>query len=175
MRVYFLLLSILMFATSCNSPAGNRKTNKDIDEQTRNKAIEICENYIKSQINEPEKIVTRDGLIIIGDNFQKYIINPGNIYSGDLNDDNKDDAILTLDRFQGQFQVPSEQLFMLNQRGKLVLAGIMEFDMRVIKLENGIITAQVPEHTRSSPLFSCEDCQDTIRYTFKNDKMVPIE
>jgi hypothetical protein len=164
-----------MFATSCNSTGRNETTKNRPDEKTRKKVIETSENYINSQISEPKKIVTQDGLIIIGDNFQKYIINPGKIYTGDLNDDSKTDAILTLDRFQGQFQVPSEQLFLLNQGGKLVLAGIMEFDMRVIKLENGVIIAQVPTHPRSSPLFSCEECQDTIRYRFKNGKISRID
>jgi len=172
MRVYFLLLSILILATSCNSTGRNESANKRTDEKTRNKAIETGENYIISQIKEPEKIVTKDSLIIIGDNFQKYIINPRNIYTGDLNNDKKTDAILTLDRFQGQFQVPSEQLFLLNIDGKLVMTGIIEFDMKVISFENGIITAQVPTHPRSSPLFSCGECQDTVRYRYMNGKMV---
>jgi hypothetical protein len=175
MKSTLVALLILVFAASCNTAGREGASNKRTNEKIRKKVILIGEDYINSQVRDPEKTVTREGIIVLGDNFQKYAIMPENIFLGRLNDDRKVDAILTLERFQGQFQVPSEQLFIINQKGKLVLSKTIELDMKVMKIKDGVITALVPSHDRSSPLFSCEECQDTINYRFNNGELRKIE
>jgi hypothetical protein len=175
MKSSLIALLILVCATSCNIADREGPLNKRTDEKIRKKVILIGEDYIKGQVRDPEKILTPQGIILIGDNFQKYAIVPENIFLGLINNDSKVDAVLTLERFQGQFQVPSEQLFIINQGGKLILNKAIEFDMRVLQIKDGIITARVPSHDRSSPLFSCEECQDTINYRFNNGELRKIE
>jgi hypothetical protein len=64
---------------------------------------------------------------------------------------------------------------MIEKDGKLMLVRVMESDMRVLTIKDGIITADVPEHSRNNPLFDCSSCWEVVRYRFRNGDLVKIE
>jgi hypothetical protein len=47
--------------------------------------------------------------------------------------------------------------------------------MRIISLKDMIITADVPEHSRNTPLFNCPSCWEVVKYQFKMGEFVKVE
>ena len=82
---------------------------------------------------------------------------------------------MSLDRFEGQFQVPSEQLIIIKSGRKFILSKAVEADMKVVQIKDRIITAEVPTHTRNSPLFNCSECKEIIHYRFIKGKLERME
>jgi hypothetical protein len=77
--------------------------------------------------------------------------------------------------FQGQYQTVSEQLIILRSDDGFKLASAIESDMRIISLKDRIITADVPEHSRNTPLFNCPSCWEVVKYQFRLGELVRIE
>jgi hypothetical protein len=42
----------------------------------------------------------------------------------------------------------------------------VESDMRILQLNERTITADVPTHPRSSPLYNCPECREIVRFRF---------
>lgn len=77
--------------------------------------------------------------------------------------------------FENNYEVTTEHLVTINNNGRLMLVRTLESDMRVISVENGIITAEIPEHSRTSPLFNCPSCWEVVKYRFQNGDLVEID
>ena len=73
------------------------------------------------------------------------------------------------------FQVPSGQLILTTAGGKFMLTCVIDADMKILKIENRMITAEVPTHTRNSPLFNCSECQELVNYKFIKGELVRVE
>jgi hypothetical protein len=145
------------------------------DKKIKKQVTAVAEKYIMSQLTKPEKTVSENGLITISDEQKKYIIEPSKIFTGLIDDDQKTDAIVSVSTFQGQYQTVSEQLIILSSEDGFKLARVLESDMRIISLKDMIITADVPEHSRNTPLFNCPSCWEVVKYQFKMGEFVKVE
>jgi hypothetical protein len=47
--------------------------------------------------------------------------------------------------------------------------------MRIISLKDRIITADVPEHSRNTPLFNCPSCWEVVKFHYKMGELVKVE
>lgn len=170
----FVLPGILSFLLlSCNS--GSESSSGDPGRKALDRIINVAETYISGQLKNPEKKDLGNGVIEFSDKNRRYILDPSTIRTGLIDDDNEADAIITLYNFQGQFQTVSEQLVLLGSGKKYKLAGSIESDMRIISVENRIITADVPEHTRDTPLFNCPSCWEVVKFQFHQGEFVRTE
>lgn len=163
-----MIFTIFFLLVSCENQL-------DKEKKIRNKAIAIAEKYITSQIDSTKKEVFENGTISIGNERKMYVINPAMIYPGFINSDKEEDAIVTLDTFSGQYQTISEQLIIISSEGKPVLERTLESDMRILAVKDGIITAEVPEHSRNSPLFYCPSCREVVKFRYVNGDLVKTE
>jgi len=141
----------------------------------RTQVIAVAEKYVMNQLAEPRKTESENGIISIGDSQKRYVIEPLKIFTGLIDDDQKEDAIVSVAVFQGQYQTVSEQLIILNTAGSFTLVRALESDMRIISLKDRIITADVPEHSRNNPLFNCKSCWEVVKYQYRTGKLVMIE
>lgn len=177
MKTYFFLL-IFIFAkviSSCVQDTGTEGIKSRSEKKIIQKAIALAESYAEGQLKKASKTVTGDGVIILDDTQKKYVIFPAKVYVGLINDDQDRDAIVSVDSYQGQYQVPSEQLIIIKSGGKFLLNKAIESDMKILQIRDGIITAEVPTHTRNSPLFNCSECQEIVNYQFKNGELIRLE
>jgi hypothetical protein len=55
------------------------------------------------------------------------------------------------------------------------LASAFESDMRIISLKDRIITADVPEHSRSTPLFDCPSCWEVVKFQYRLGELVKAQ
>ena len=166
MKPYHILILLAVLLPACS---------QDHDKKIRKQVTAVAEEYIMSQLTEPEKTVSENGMITISDEQKKYIVEPSQIFIGLVDDDPMEDAIVSVSTFQGQYQTVSEQLIILKNDKDFTLARAMESDMRIISLKDRIITADVPEHSRNTPLFNCQSCWEVAKFQFRMGELVKIE
>lgn len=166
MKPYCILIFIATLLLSCS---------QNSDKKIKKQVTAVAEKYILTQLADPEKRVLENGIIMIHDKQKGYVIEPSKIYIGLIDDDPKEDAIVSLSTFQGQFQTVSEQLIILGSEDGLKLASAIESDMRIISLKDRIITADVPEHSRNTPLFNCPSCWEVVKYQYKMGELVRMD
>jgi hypothetical protein len=176
---YILLIAFLLFSCSNNS-------NKVSPENSaRKEALDIAVKYVKDKFNETKESVAANGIITISDNNlqfvtitdnqTRYVIDPARIVFGLIDDDNKEDAILTINSFKGQFAEIPEHLIFINSDSKLMLSRVIESDMKILGIKDRIITAEVYTHSLNSPLHDCASCKEVVNYQFRQGDLIKVE
>jgi hypothetical protein len=135
----------------------------------------IAEKYVTGQLKNPEKKDLGNGVMEFSDENRRYIIDPSVIRTGFIDADRTEDAIITIYTFSGQFQTVSEQLVLIKSGSNFLIAGTFESDMKIISVDDGIITADVPEHTRDTPLFNCASCWEVVKFRFSQGEFIRTE
>ena len=176
--VYILLSAFLLFSCSDNNKAKSESA-------VRKEVMDIAVKYVKDKFKEAKETVAKNGIITIVDNQlqfvaiedkqTRYIIDPARIVFGLIDADNKEDAILTVNSFKGQYEEMPEHLILINADGKLILSRVIESDMKVLGIKDGIITAEVYTHSLNSPLHDCASCKEVVRYQFMKGDLIKVE
>jgi hypothetical protein len=166
---YFLFLLIFLAFQGCNF---NKEGNTG---KLKKKAIMAAENYASENVKLKTRKVFENGMIAIGDETKMYVIDPGKVWVGRIDDDANEDVIMTLDVFTQGYQNTSEQLILISRQGVLMLNKALESDMKILKLEDGKIVAEVPEHSRNSPLFNCPSCREVVIFHYDKGNLVKAE
>ena len=167
MKPYFLIIALLLTMLQGCSQNSEKKIRKQV--------TAVAEKYIMSQLNDAKKTALKDGTIIYSNELKKYVIDQSKIFTGLIDDDQDIDAIITLSTYDKQFQTVSEQLVILKVDDEFKLAASLESDMRIISLKDRIITADVPEHSRSTPLFDCPSCWEVVKFRYMMGELVKAQ
>lgn len=165
MKVYPVFLLFILLQAGCSNESAQ-------SDKFKISCINTAEKYISSQIDSAKRVQTPEGMIIIGNKTKTYVINPSNIHTGLINEDIEEDAILTLDIFNGRYQTTSEQLIMISSKHKPAINRVLESDMKILEIKEGTIVAEVPEHKRNSPLFDCSSCREIVNFKFIKGDLV---
>lgn len=168
MKLYFFAIISIILPINCSHDFRS-------EEKIKAKSLAVAENYITDRMINSKKTEYKNGLTGISNENRTYIINPSKIYTGFIDDDNDTDAIVTLDVFEGQYQIMSEHLILIQKNGRMVFNRAIESDMKIFEIKDRIITAEVPTHDRNSPLFDCSSCQEVVNYRFVNGDLVRME
>lgn len=135
-------------------------------------AVSDAEEYIMNKYPETKMISNEDGSLTYMNNKNTFFLSGNNIKTGLINDDNLDDVIISIDVFSGQYQVTSEHLFFLSSGDSLILDCVLESDMKILFIKDNIITADVPMHSRNSPLFNCASCREVLNYSLRKGELI---
>jgi hypothetical protein len=176
---YILLSAFLLFSCSDNS----NKAKLEIS--SRQEVVDIAVKYVKDKFKETKETVAANGIITIVDNQlqfvaiedkqTRYIIDPARIVFGLIDADNKEDAILTINSFRGRYEEMTEHLIFINSDGSLMLSRVIESDMKILGINDRIITAEVYTHSLNSPLHDCASCKEVVRYQFRQGDLIKTE
>jgi len=175
MRAILPVLLMICLLPSCSQDTGSGKLSPFKEKKIRSQVLAVTEEYIMNQLKDAKKKTSSDGFVMIGDTLKTYVIAPSNIFIGLIDDDSKEDAIVSLDCFAKGYQITSEHLILINTDGKIKLNRAIESDMKVIEIKDRLITVNIPEHTRNSPLFRCSSCQEVVKCKFRNGDLVKTE
>ena len=163
------------FLVACSQNSGTGVDKSDSGKDIMRQAITLAEDYAKSQLKEAQKIVAGNGIITLADKQNLYVIEPKKVFTGPVNEDPENDVIVSVAAFQGPNQTITRHLILLNTNGKLALDRVIESDMEILWIKNGVITAEVPTHPRNSPLFNCSECRDVVNFRFQGGELVKID
>ncbi len=173
MKKSFFILFLIPLVISCNrnkSGAGNSATLK-----IKKEALAIACDYVNGKMKDLKKTVDSDGIITYGVNQSYYVINPANISVGFIDDDNTEDAIVSIDYFHGQYHVVTEHLILTSPNGKLMLNRTLESDMKVLGIKDRVITVEIYTKSRNGPLANCSQCKEVVKYRFKEGNLIKTE
>ncbi len=173
MKLKLILILFLTFNLSCLNQ-GNVKV-ENASERIKKETFLIAEEYCRSQLIDPKSTVNQMGLTIIEDSQKRYILDSRVVITGLVNEDNEQDAILTITSYKGQDYILTEHLILLNTNGKLILIRSVEKDMKILRLNDRIITAEIHTKPRTSPLYNCESCKAIINYRYSNGDLIKAE
>lgn len=165
--IFFLLFFMLSCAHNENKTSSGNSVKKEI--------MEIAINYARDKFEDSKQITAGDGIIIIGNDQIKYIIDPGRIVTGLIDDDKNDDAIVSITSYKGQYLFLTEHLFLIKTDGKLMLNRVIESDMKIMGIKDRIITVEISKVAPDSPLDGCERCKEIVKYQFKNGDLIKME
>ena len=174
-RHYFFLLILIGFLTSCTQNTGKGGIDDSLEKKIRNQVISIAEDYTSKQLKDAKKTIAPNGIIIMGDEKKRYVIDPSKIFTGLIDDDANEDAIITITSLNGDYLGLIEHLIIINTNGKLMLLRAVESDMKILQLHNRVITAELPTRPRSSPLYNCSACREIVKYQFKTGELIRME
>ena len=173
MKMIGILIPLLTLIFSCQD-SGPKKTETD-SESLKKEVISIAEGYVKEQLKDAKTIINSTGLITIENYQKKFIIDPRDILAGFIDDDQETDAIITLTSYMDQNYYMTEHLILLQTEGKLMLIRSFEKDMKILRLKDRIITAEIHTKPRTSPLYSCASCKAIIYYRYSNGDLIKTD
>jgi DNA integrity scanning protein DisA with diadenylate cyclase activity len=174
MKPYYISI-IIILVLGCSQNSGTDRIDNTSEKKIKKQVTAVAEKYIMSQLTDAKRTATKDGTITFSNDQKKYVFEPSKIFNGLIDDDQKEDALVTLSTYDEQFQTVSEQLVILKVDDEFTLAGAIESDMRIISLKDRIITADVPEHSRNNPLFNCQSCWEVVKFQYRMGEFVKIE
>jgi hypothetical protein len=154
MRHFFLLVGFAGFLASCSRSSGNGKVNNSPEANFKSQAIALAETYAKDQ-------------------QIKVVIDPELVFTGLIDEDEQQDAIVSVSTFEGPFS--DLQLILVQQDGKLIFSKAVEADMNILSLKDRVIIAEIPTRPRSSPLYDCHSCKELADYQFRDGGLVRIK
>ena len=175
MRTSLFLIILAGFLTACSQGSGTDGNNDRSEKKIRKEVLAIAENYATNNLTDAKKTVMEDGIITLGNEQKMYVIDPAKVFIGFIDKDSCQDAIVSLFPYQGNYEVTTEHLLIIQTDGKFMLIRALESDMRVLNIKDGVITAEIPEHLRNSPLFNCPSCWEVVKFQFREGDLVRME
>jgi hypothetical protein len=174
MNLKFSLIIIIGLLLSCSqTPRKNQVETLEV--KLKKEAIAIAKNYAVKQLKESKTTVDENGIITIRDDQKRYKIDPEKIFTGLIDSDMNEDAIVSLTSYYKHDMGFTEHLILINTNGKLVLIKVIETDMKIVKLKDRIITAELHTKPKTSPLYNCPHCIEIVNYQFKDGDLVKLK
>jgi hypothetical protein len=142
--------------------------------QFRERVLSITEEYAKTQLNSLSEEQSGDGVILLRGSSGDYLVETQKIFIGLIDEDKDTDALVTLIPVN-DITEKTKHLVILGKKGNPFLFKIIESDMKILQLKDRMITADVPEYPRSSPLFNCHECREIVKYRLVSGELVKTE
>lgn len=159
--VQIIVLSAAIFSCSDNQY-----------QKMREVVIASVEDYVSNQIEFPGRTVDRDGVITIQNNGIVYRIDPSGTLFGDIDGDAFEDAVVTVRVSRMPVIDIPEHIVLINQGDDFAVAGIIEFALKVLKVEDGIIYVETSVVSPDSPMYGCESCREVVQYRYSDGRLV---
>jgi hypothetical protein len=181
MRKSIFILILIPILVTCS-----HKDNKAASESAIKKEVmDIAIKYAMGKFNDAKETVGRFGIVTVVDNkvnfvtkdtYQsKYVIDPLRIMIGLIDDDQNEDAIITIYNVNGQKLETPEHLIIIKTEGKYILNRVIESNMKVLGVKDRIITAEVSTRSPNTPLRDCSECKEVVKYQFRAGDLIRIE
>ncbi|HLO58963.1 MAG TPA: hypothetical protein VK179_09495 [Bacteroidales bacterium] len=161
-KLIFLPLTILV-VMSCTQ-------NNDA---LKHKALSIATQFALQKTDQGKAFTDSNGVVSVGDSMARFVIDPGRVFSGLADSASKNSQVwITIDSIHEQGLMPDYHLLLESDGDSLKIARVIRSDARILGINEGIITAEVPTHDPSSPLYYCSECRDTVLFKLKGESLI---
>jgi hypothetical protein len=180
MKKSLLLIFLAPLILSCTQ----NKNKAASEESIRKEVIDAAVKYASGKYKSAKETIARDGIISVIDNKvnfvsiasnqARYIIDPSKIVTGLINDDQDEDAIISIISVNEQNMESPENLIFIKADGKFMLNRVIESNMKVLEIKDRVITAEVSTRSLNSPLRDCHICKEVVKYRFRSGDLIRV-
>ena len=173
-----VLMSVLILSYSCS---GKKKAKES---SLKDLALEQAVEFASARFgNNTEKSVegstvkikgNSDNLIVDVTKRLVFSVDASLIRTGDINSDGIEDALAIIETSKGSYFETPELLVLINNGAKLELKSVLEADMKVIEIKNGLIRAEVLTRSRNSPLRDCNSCREVADFRYEDGELKKV-
>lgn len=157
------IILVLLMLPACSDPQHNK---------LRDEVIATVEKYASEQIEFPQRSVDRDGVIAIYNNGIVYRIDPKQTIFGEIDGSPPDDAIVTVAVSRMPIIGINEHIVLINKDDEYVVSSVLDSGLRILSIENGIISVETSVVSPDSPMYGCESCMEVVHYRYSDGKLV---
>lgn len=181
MKKCLFILSLILLIISCTQYGKKAEPEKSMKKEVLDVAIKYARGKFKAakETVDPAGVVTvQDSLanFILSGAYQiKYVIDPAKIEYGLIDDDSETDAIVYIADINGQDLESPEHLILIQTDGKFLLNRVIESNMKVLGINNRIISAEVSTRSLNSPLRDCHVCKEVVKFKFKSGDLIRVD
>ena len=175
MRYLFIFLLLSITLNACNRKkvtTGNEKLSAG---KMAEQAVEVAGKYAFKNLNDPEISYDKDGTMTISKDIERYVIIPSETVICDIDEDSEKDAIVPMTRYYGNRPVMKEHLFLFNREGSLKTDTIISDIIKILKVEDRMIYAEISKVSMDSPGYGCASCMEVARYQFTGGRIGRIK
>jgi len=137
--------------------------------------IAVVEEYAMNHLSDAKRSVNEDGIITLCNNGIMYRIDPSKIFIGEIDADKEKDAIITILVSRMPAVERPEHLILIRKESGFMIAKVIESDMKVLQIKDGIIFAEVSIVSPDSPIYGCESCKEVVHYHYRDGDLVRVE
>lgn len=175
MKKTFFILFIIPLLFSCARNQNKTSAENSPELRLKQEAIDFATTYAMGKFKAPVNKTSGDGTITVTEGEYSYIISPSKIYTGLIDYDNVEDAIVSLDYYRDQYIVLTEHLILIISENKLTLNRSIESDMKILSIKDMVITCEVYTRSRNGPLANCNVCKEVVKYQFRQGELIKTE
>lgn len=170
-----LIVFLLSLLLSCTQNYNNAGSGNSITPRVKRQIMEIAINYARNKFKDAKETVEKDGIINIGDNQIKYVIDPARIVVGLIDDDSNEDAIVTISSYNGQSLVMIEHLILIKTDSKFKVTRVIEADMKIMGIKDRLIFGEIPKVAPDAPTHDCSICKEVVKYKYKDGDLIRVK
>jgi hypothetical protein len=175
MRSVSIFMMLMGITAACSQNTGTGKSGNTPEEKIRNQVIITAIDYASGRLTDSKQSVDKNGIITLTEIGMSYIIDPAKIIINEIDEDSEKDAVVPLDILYGQTLVMKEHLILLNTGGKMVIAKTIYNVIKILKIEDRIIVAEISKVGMDSPTYGCAECIEVAKYQFRGGVLVKTE
>jgi hypothetical protein len=175
MKIIYFLVFILPLLLSCTRNDNSTGPGTYIKPRIKKQVMSIAVDYAVEKFKDAKLSVLKDGTVNVSDNQITYSIDPATIVTGLIDNDSEEDAIITVTCYKGKFQVNSEHLILIKTGRKFKLDGVADTIMKIIRIDDNIIYAEISKFPVDAPAFGCAVCKEVVKYQYRDGNLIRTE
>jgi hypothetical protein len=175
MKKNYFLVFILPVLFSCTGNNINTGPGTLINSRIKKQVMGIAVNYAREKCKDAKQTVLNDGTVKVSDNQITYLIDPATIVTGLIDNDSDEDAIITITCYKGKFQVNPVHLILIKTGRKFRITGMVDTVMKIIRIQDKIIYAEISKYPPDAPAFGCAVCKEVVKYRYMDGTIARTE
>ncbi len=171
MRNITFIVVLTVLAVACMYCSNSNTAENRLKEQ----AVSTARDYILNLTGNGSAGTDREGVITVTAGHISYLIDPSGVLIEEINEDGLRDAIVPVTGYDGGGVIVKKHLVMINSDNSLVLDTILNDVVRILKVEDRVIYAELSKVSMDSPYYGCAECVEIASYRFRGDKLEKLE
>ena len=176
MKIIASLLLVILVGITCSTPSANKPADSNTNDfgAVSKSVIDAAQTYLASQLKNPIISIENNGNIIIKAEGMSYLLAAGNINIGLIDEEQNQDAIVSYLVTLADGRKFHRQLILLN-KGEIKVVRDFVSELRVMQISNRTIFGELPKFGPNSPLHTCGECKENVKYKLVADSLQLIK
>jgi hypothetical protein len=170
MRSSVFIFCLVLAIISCNTKKNTVVNDNSNFGAITKSIIETTKSYLSKGLQNPKISYENNGGLNISGDGVIYRIASSDINFGLIDEDSTPDAIVSYEIIPEGKAKYRKHLLMLN-KGEMKVIKDFASEMIVMQISNRVVFAEIPKYGSNSPLHTCNECKDHVKYKLSGDSL----